>query len=436
MKRLIFIGCLSYLLTGFTHVILGAVLPELLQHYHASYSDGGRIVFAEFAGFLGGVLIAPKLAGALGRRRMLLLAAALLGAAETGLSLLPPWDAAMGLAGTAGFGFGLTEAGIGTFVLIAAREKQAVAMSRLEVFFGLGALVMPFVSSFLISLGLWRLSFLVLGLSALAMMPVWARLSFGELDPLLAARRGGSGAAGQAAAGISRAASRYGARGGAVLGLFILIFFCYVGAEVAMVNYLPSVFTDKLALSSSAATLSVTVYWLAMVLGRLAAGSVAETVTYRRFMLGTTAGTVAALVALALTSSLAAAFTLVLASGLLMAGMFAVALIYANRLLPPSLTERTTSLLIASGGLGGALLPLLVGRTMDDFGASAAVWSFAAAMLLMLALLIAASGAAGGAAGSAASGAAGGKRNRAGSRGENAAQGDAPAEAAVREEGI
>ncbi|KIL38741.1 hypothetical protein SD70_24335 [Gordoniibacillus kamchatkensis] len=85
-----------------------------------------------------------------------------------------------------------------------------------------------------------------------------------------------------------------------------------------------------------------------------------------------------------------------LASGLLMAGMFAVALIYANRLLPAEHTERTTSLLIASGGLGGSLLPLLVGRTMDVFGAASAVWSFAAAMALMLALLVAASFAAGG----------------------------------------
>lgn len=404
MKRLLWVGCLAYLLIGFTHVILGAVLPELLQHYHGMYSDGGRIVFVEFAGFLCGVLLVPKLAGILGRRLLLLLATALLGAAEVCLSLLPSWGLAMSLAGLAGFGFGLIEAGIGTFVLIAAKEKQSVAMSRLEVFFGLGALVMPFVSSFLILQGLWRLSFLVLGLSALAMVPVWMRLSFGELDGLLAARRSRGEAAGAAPGGEARAdaAARYGVRGRIVLVLFIFVFFCYVGVEVAMVNYLPSVFADKLALPSSAATLSVTAYWLAMVLGRLVAGSVAEAVSYRRFMLGTVAGTVVVLVAFAFTSGLIGAFALVLASGLLMAGMFAVALIYANRLLPAAHTERNTSLLIASGGLGGSLLPLLVGRTMDAFGASSAVWGFAAAMLLMLVLLVSASAAArGGAFGSA-----------------------------------
>ncbi|WP_052487835.1 MFS transporter [Gordoniibacillus kamchatkensis] len=170
MKRLLWIGCLAYLLTGFTHVILGAVLPELLQHYRGTYSDGGRIVFVEFAGFLCGVLLVPRLAGVFSRRRVLLFAAALLGVAETCLALLPPWGIAMALAGVAGFGFGLTEAGIGTFVLIAAKEKQAVAMSRLEVFFGLGALVMPFVSSFLISQGLWSWRLGEIGVTTLPLL--------------------------------------------------------------------------------------------------------------------------------------------------------------------------------------------------------------------------------------------------------------------------
>jgi FHS family glucose/mannose:H+ symporter-like MFS transporter len=226
------------------------------------------------------------------------------------------------------------------------------------------------------------------------MVPVWARLSFGELDALLAAKRGRGKPlpAGDSNDGlVAGTMPRYGARGGIVLGLFILIFFCYVGAEVAIVNYLPSVFTDKLSLSNSAATLSVTGYWLAMVAGRLAAGSVAERVTYRRFMLWTVVGTIIALVGLALVNGAAAAFAFVLVCGLLMAGMFAVALIYANRLLPAALTERTSSLLIASGGLGGSLLPLLVGSMMDTYSSAAAVWCFAGAMLVMLALLLAAS---------------------------------------------
>jgi FHS family glucose/mannose:H+ symporter-like MFS transporter len=400
MKRLLWIGCLSYLLTGFTHVILGAVLPELLHHYGGSYSDGGRLVFLEFAGFLCGVLAMPRLAAVVSRRRALLLAAVLLGAAETALSLLPSWGTVMALAAAAGFGFGLTEAGIGTFVLIAAKEKQAVAMSRLEVFFGLGALVMPFISSFLISHGLWRYSFLVLGISALCLIPIWLRLSFGELDGLLAARRGTRAAddAQEEPSGVTHSAAnqtktaQYGTFGFIVLGLFVCIFFCYVGTEVALVNYLPSVFTEKLSLSGPTATLSVTAYWVAMVMGRLVAGAIAEKTSYFRFLSVTVAGTVVTLAALGLAGGVLSSFAFVLASGLLMAGMFAVALIYANRLLPAALTERTSSLLIASGGLGGSLLPLLVGRAMDAFDAQAAVWAAVIAMALMLALLLAAAG--------------------------------------------
>jgi FHS family glucose/mannose:H+ symporter-like MFS transporter len=76
-------------------------------------------------------------------------------------------------------------------------------------------------------------------------------------------------------------------------------------------------------------------------------------------------------------------FVLVLLLGLFMAGMFAVGLIFANQFLP-GMTERTTSLLIASGGLGGSVLPLLIGWTMDQFAVEISLWLFAGAMLAIL----------------------------------------------------
>jgi FHS family glucose/mannose:H+ symporter-like MFS transporter len=389
MKRLLWMGCLAYLLTGFTHVILGAVLPELLEHYGRSYSDGGKLVFLEFAGFLIGVLAMPRLSVLLSRRTSLICASALLGLSEIGLTLLPPWGIALVLAAGAGFGFGLIESGIGTFILTAAKEKQAVAMSRLEVFFGLGALLMPFISSFLILRGLWSYSFLVLGLSAWLMTFGWIRLSFGELDELLRYRkaRSGEGPA-ETEGGTAAHSASYGRNGLLLLGLFVLLFFLYVGTEVSIVNYLPSIFVEKLQASESLASLSVTAFWLTMVIGRLYAGALAEKITYYRYLLWSSIGLLLLLFLLAVTGGKTAAFSLVLLVGLLMSGMFAVALIFANRLLPQAMTERTTSLLIASGGLGGSLLPLLVGRLMDIFSAQAALWFLAGAVLLMLALIV------------------------------------------------
>jgi FHS family glucose/mannose:H+ symporter-like MFS transporter len=58
--------------------------------------------------------------------------------------------------------------------------------------------------------------------------------------------------------------------------------------------------------------------------------------------------------------------------GLMMSGIFAISLLFANHLIPGK-TERTTSILIASGGIGGALLPLAVGSIMDHFSMHTAI---------------------------------------------------------------
>lgn len=46
---------------------------------------------------------------------------------------------------------GLVESCVGTIILTAIIEKQAIVMSKMEVAYGLGALFMPLLSDFLIS---------------------------------------------------------------------------------------------------------------------------------------------------------------------------------------------------------------------------------------------------------------------------------------------
>ena len=70
-----------------------------------------------------------------------------------------------------------------------------------------------------------------------------------------------------------------------------------------------------------------------------------------------------------------------------MSGMFAVALIYANQLLPGR-TEQTTSTLIAAGGLGGSILPLGVGWGMDRFHVGVSIWFVLIGMCVVLGIIL------------------------------------------------
>ncbi|MEW9702899.1 sugar MFS transporter [Paenibacillus sp. SI8] len=379
MKRLLIMGCLAYLLTGSTHVIFGAVLPELLTYYGRSYSDGGLLVFMQFGGFLLGVLSMPFLIRRISRRSTITTAFAMLGIAMFAIVLLPPWPIAVCLTFLAGISFGLVEASISTFVLVAAKDQQASAFSKLEVFFGLGALVMPLVSSMLIAGGAWKYSFLLLGASAIGTGLIWSKLSLGEHDELLAHRADRKGHSEKPPALTRRSLT--------FLCLFMVVFFVYCGMENTIVNFLPSIFIDQLKASSSLSSLSVTAYWLAMVLGRVFAGALAEKMTYFRYLVVSFAGSLLIAILWIFSTQLWSSFAIVLLLGFFMSGMFAIALIYANQLLPGR-TEQSTSTLIASGGLGGSLLPLAVGWGMDHFHVGVSIWFILGGMCLTLVIIL------------------------------------------------
>lgn len=383
MKKLIAIGCLSYFLIGLAHVVLGSVLPVALDHYDRAYSAGGMLIFAQFAGFLVGVLISPRLSRRLGKKGSLLLAIGLLLVAETLYTFLPPWGWMYVIAVCAGFGFGMIEAVIGTIIISAVTHQTAVAMSRLEVFFGVGALLMPLAASGMIAAGLWRYSFLLIALFALVTFLLWARGSFGALDAALGRQEETL----QDSAG-KRTGPLYAGRNLSILTLFILFFFVYVGMEMSLANFMPVILIEKLGLNESSAALSVTCFWVAMSVGRLFAGYVAERFRYRNYVLFSA---IAALVFLILFPGAGAAwsaFALILLLGFALSGLFSIALVFSSKLLPGT-EESTPSLMIASGGVGGALLPLLTGWLLDEAGATASAWLFAAlaALLVVISLI-------------------------------------------------
>jgi FHS family glucose/mannose:H+ symporter-like MFS transporter len=186
MNRLLLMGCIGYLLIGLAHVIIASLLPELLAHYSLSYTEGGQLVFVQFSGFLIGVLLVPWMTAKLSKRTTLLLALICLGAAETAYGFLPPWQWMYGIGFFAGLGFGSIEAVIGTIIIESTPVKKATAMSRLEVCFGIGALIMPLIASWMIDLGWWRLSFYIIALISFTVASCFKWMSFGQTNSYLA----------------------------------------------------------------------------------------------------------------------------------------------------------------------------------------------------------------------------------------------------------
>lgn len=378
-NRLLWISFFSYMIIAFTLVVIGALLPEILNHYKQNYSNGGVLIFSQFIGFLLGVISMPFLVQKLGRKSVVVIGLFLI-SLELFVFFLPDWHLLFPLVALAGYGAGLAESCIGTIILVTFQEKQAMAMGKLEVAFGLGALFMPLFSSFLISNGIWEYAFSLLGIASFLVMLGWRLASFGTIDKYLIKNK-------TDASPVNQKRNSYTKKTIPIIIFSAIYFFCYGGSEVSIVHFLPSIFREEWGISNSLATVTVTTYWLAMVIGRALTGSISEKFTYNSFLLFINVGGLLVLIAFGLNNNIWIGFFLCFLLGLSMAAMFAIALIITNQYFPGQ-TEKTTSILLAMNGLGGSLIPIMIGHSMDTYPVHISFWLFASIMFIMLTLII------------------------------------------------
>ncbi|WPP39997.1 MFS transporter [Paenibacillus hunanensis] len=376
MKRIFRLSCAFYFLIGITSVMLGALLPVILPHYQRSYSDGGTLLFLQFIGFLAGVLISPALSAGVGRKRLLLIALTAITLAYAVMGTLPAWGLMVLMTIFVGFGSGIIESSIGAFTIEFAEEQKAVAMTKLDVYFGVGSMLLPALASLYIYLGVWNLSFYTVALSTFILLLFWMRMPADSSAHLHQDQV-------KTDQTETPAKPKYQSGQFKVLSIFVLFFFVYMGIELGMMNFLPSILIESIGISDSAASLSVTFFWGAITIGRLFVGRMAESMSYAPFLIGSTIASMLLIVALALFSSPIMMYVLIFGVGFCISGLFSIALVFANTLMP-GMVERTTSTLIAAGGIGGSVLQYLIGWSMDHWSVRPTLWIFALFALVLL----------------------------------------------------
>src|SRR5690606_33802891 len=125
------------------------------------------------------------------------------------------------------------------------------------------------------------------------MFMLWLTMSFGEVDEQLSVRTKKE-SSGTANVTPQRAASKipfgYEAKSLPFLLFAIVFFLFYVGTEMSFSNYLPAILLEHTGVSEVAAASSLSVFWGAVVIGRIFSGLLADRLGYTRFLLIATAG--------------------------------------------------------------------------------------------------------------------------------------------------
>lgn len=369
---------LMYVLNGLSTVVLGAVLPAMLTHYHASYVVGGQIMLFQFIGFLAGVGVTSFAVHRIGHRATLLTASAAMGLGELVMGTLPPLPLVGAMCFLNGFGLGAMQTTIASSVMEWYEGRRAVVMSRLEVAFGLGALLMPLFASRLLAVHEWPYAFSIPGALALVLGALWLFVRMDKKENHSAGPR-------DAESGRSQVTGRARL---VVLALFLAMTFLYVGIESALNGFLPAIFMPYLHQSASAASLTITVFWTAMVLGRMLTGRMVRKVPYAIYLLWSISMAFALLAGLTLWRDAAFFYVMIFLVGLAMSGIYALILVFANHMFAGR-TRLVTSLVTAAAGLGGAALPVVVGWLMDELRVVEVIWSIAMFTLVLLAVLVA-----------------------------------------------
>ncbi|MBU8852841.1 MFS transporter [Bacillus sp. FJAT-26377] len=381
MKKFALASYALYLLGGLVITAVGSVLPQLLTHYHVSYTVGGQLVLLGSLGFLIGVPLSSFLLGRFSEMNLLTIAALMIALSQIGMLLLPPFEWIIAFNFLNGIGVVALEVVVATLMMEVFIGRRAIVMSYLEVSFGLGALLMPLVASLLISQNSWRFSFFITSVLALLMVVVCKIIPF-KKETVSTSESDASDASSEPAPVLTKN-QRW-----KILTLFSVMIFMYAGVESSMNNFLSSIFITYLDVIPSQATLSISVFWVAMLIGRVATGWIIRIVTYERYLFGSIGGTIVSLVLFIVLKEAVAGYILLGFLGLAMSGIYSITMVYANHTFTGS-ARIVTSLITGFSGLGGAIFPALIGFTMDTSGITSALWYITAfACLYLLALCI------------------------------------------------
>ena len=322
--------------------------------------------------FAVGALVSGMIAQRVGRR-VVLPASALLIAAGTAIeAVAPTWGVFLVGAGLAGAGCGAIDAVASSAIMDMSAAGSGDSLNMLHLFYSVGALTAPLAIGLLVALGVdWRAMALATSLGGLALVAPLARVGTVPSRPRSPAGR-------EPAAGGARVAT--GLR--LALAALCVAIACYVASEAGISSWLVGFLDDQ---PMTAATLGLSLFWVGIAGGRLAASRVADRFEPIRFTVAcAVAGGIAVLAAVVLPSG-AARIGLFLVAGFTFGPIYPMIMSVAGALFPHR-AAAVAGILTAAGVVGSVSYPPLMGLI-------AGVASLAAGMLGAALLILASGGA-------------------------------------------
>jgi fucose permease len=336
---------------GIVLTTLGAVLPSVIERFGIDKAQAGSLFLLMTFGILAGSLVFGPMVDRYGYKGMLLLGTALIAAGLEGIAFAP----SMGLLRAAivfiGFGGGIVNGGTNALVADISAEEKGANLNLLGVFFGIGAVGVPFLLATFS--GEFSHSTLISAVGALVAIPFLLVALTPFPDP-------------KQRQGFPLAAAGRIVRDPLLL-LMGFMLFLESGMEITVGGWTSTFVNEELALDEHRALIVLSLYWLGMMLARLALGTVLRGVAPAKAMYTCIVfGLVGAITLLTTTNPHVAAVS-VFMLGIGFAATFPTVLGFVGERYA-ELSGTAFSIAIAMALCGGMLLPWLAGVIGGAYG--------------------------------------------------------------------
>lgn len=355
---------------GLGQNVMGPVTAEVMADFSVREAAMGVLIAAGAFGFMAGCLVGGFVVDRVGLKRALLLAWALVMASLGALVLSPSFVLVSGCY----FAFGVASGFIQTSsnVLPTQIGGGAGMMNLVHSGFGVGALTAPLLVAGLLNIGAgWRSGFMAVSVMAAVIFGLWLFTRLPEAPSRQVA--------------VVRTPLRRLARNFlVVMGGLSLLF--YVGGEMGVGAWAVLSMQQRFNLDPLAAGMSLSLFWAAMLLARLAQGAV--TTRFRIPAMVTISALISglAIAAFGLAATPLQAYVAVTVAGLGAGGIYPDVMVYINGRFPRQIGA-VTGILSTVAVSGTFILQPIVGRVAEIAGLTVGVMLVAGSMLMSALLL-------------------------------------------------
>jgi MFS transporter, FHS family, glucose/mannose:H+ symporter len=370
-SRTLFI-CASLCLVTFGIVLtmLGTVLPSVMARFGIDKASAGALLTLMTFSVLTGAMVFGPVVDRYGYKAILVVATALVVVGLEAVAFAPSMTWLRLAVFVTGFGGGIINGAANTLVSDISGEARGPRLNLLGVFFGVGAMGVPFVVALLTD----RFSHaaLIAGVGAVVAVPL-AAIAMTSFPPPKQAQ------------GFPLTDAGRLLRDPLVLLMGVMLFL-ESGMEITVGGWTSTFVSEELAVSERSALILLSLYWAGMMLARFAIGTVLSGVSAFRILSFCLAFALAGATMLLVTRSVGIAAVGVFLLGVGFAAMFPTLLGFiGTRYVALAGTAFSAAFVMAL--TGGMILPYAAGVLGDRFGMRGAFLIVPTALVILAVLL-------------------------------------------------